>query len=266
MNTPSPLFSTIRVSQPAPGVTLCTFCRPEVRNALNLEMVGEIRQLLEQLTTDKNMRVLIFAGEGGKAFVSGADIAELHQRRREDALASINSSLFREIEQFPWPTIAAIDGFALGGGCELALACDMRLCSTRSRLGQPEVTLGIIPGAGATYRLPRLVGPGMAKELIFTGRIIDASTALEIGLVNRVVAAEILMETALTLATEISHNSPLALQLAKQAVNSSAESPTNACMTFESTAQAILFEDEEKGRRMTHFLEQRAKRTKSKKG
>ena len=162
-------YNTLLISEPASAVVQCTFNKPESRNALDLEMVDEIRSLLDELAQRTNLGALIFSG-GEKSFISGANIAELRERGQRDALNRINSGLFREIEQFPYPTIAAIRGYALGGGCELAMACDIRICGRSAKLGQPEVALGIIPGAGATYRLPRLVGTGMARELIYTAR------------------------------------------------------------------------------------------------
>ena len=250
-------YETLLVTDMAEGVVLCTFNRPEVRNALDITMVEDVRKLLTDLSLRDDVRALVFTGSGGKAFISGADIAQLKERGKFDALRRINSALFREIEQFQWPTIAAIDGYALGGGCELALACDIRIASTTSKLGQPEVSLGIIPGAGATYRLPRLVGQGMARELIYTGRIIDAERALEIGLLNRVVSSEELLDTASELAQEISRNSAMALRFAKLSLNNSLEASPESCMAYESTAQALLFEDEEKHARMGKFLERR---------
>ena len=255
-------YKTLSVSNPLDGVVVCMFNRPEARNALNLDMVNETRALLLELENRDDVRALVFAGAGDKAFISGADIAELKERGKQDALARINAALFRDIETFRWPTIAAISGYALGGGCELALACDIRVCTDTSKFGQPEVSLGIIPGAGATYRLPRIVGQGMARELIFTANIIDAAEALRIGLVNRVVSGDALMDVALELATKISSNSALALQLAKVGLNASNEEGTEACMALEASSQAILFEDESKHTRMGRFLEARAKRKK----
>ena len=250
-------YETLLVDRPAEGVVVATFNRPDVRNALGLEMVADIRRLLQTLSVKDDVRALIFAGSGEKAFVSGANIAELRDRNQFDALERINSALFREIETFVWPTIAAIGGYALGGGCELAMACDIRIAGQKAKLGQPEVGLGIIPGAGATYRLPRLVGQGMARELIFSGRIIDVDTALAIGLVNRVVAPDEVLQTAIDLGSEIGQNSAMALRMAKAALNTGLDAPTETCMAFESTAQAILFEDAEKHERMTRFLERK---------
>ncbi|WP_456429919.1 enoyl-CoA hydratase/isomerase family protein [Rhodocaloribacter sp.] len=253
----TPSFSTVLLDVDEQGIAVCTFNRPEVRNALNLDMVRDVRRVLEDLSVRDDVRVLIFTGAGGRAFVSGADIAELRERGRADALRRINNSLFREIEQFPAPTIAAVRGWALGGGCELAMACDLRVAGAGARFGQPEVALGIIPGAGATYRLPRLVGLGTARELIFTGRIIDASEALSIGLVNRVVPDDEVMDAARELAARIAKNSAVAVRFAKTALNVSDEMSTDAGLALETTIQAVLFEDEEKYRRMTAFLEKK---------
>ncbi|MCA9672292.1 MAG: enoyl-CoA hydratase/isomerase family protein [Myxococcales bacterium] len=254
-------FETLRVAREPQGIVVCTFHRPEVRNAMSKEMVDELRALLADIRGDSAVRVVIFTGVG-KSFISGADIAELRDRDRIDALARINTALFREIETLPQPTIAAINGFALGGGCELALACDLRVAARGAKLGQPEVGLGIIPGAGGAYRLPRLVGLGRARELIFTGRVIDAAEAADIGLVERVVDDERLLDEARALAGAIAANSPLAVRLAKIVLNNGGEISSDAAMALESTAQAVLFEDDEKRRRMTAFLERRAARSK----
>lgn len=251
-------WNTLKFAQDAQGIAVCTFNRPAQRNALNLEMVDELRRMLDKLVAQDTTRVLIFTGEGAKSFISGADIAELRERRAADALARINSSLFAQIEAFPAPTIAAIRGYALGGGCELAIACDLRICGAGAKLGQPEVSLGIIPGAGATYRLPRLVGLGKARELIFTGKIIDAAEALEIGLVNRVVADDDVGEASQALARQIAAQSPLALKLAKSLLNNAQTLGPEAAMAWESAAQATLFEDGEKFRRMDSFLQRKA--------
>ena len=250
-------YETIRVERDDAGVVVLTFDRPEVRNALNLTMVDDIRRALNRLALEGDVAAVIFTGAGDKAFLGGADIGELRDRRRADALRRINSALFREIESFPAPTIAAIRGFALGGGCELAMACDLRVAGEGAKLGQPEVGLGILPGAGATYRMPRLVGLGVARDLIFTGRIIDAAEAQRIGLVNRVVPDAEVVDAARAFAGEVARNSQLAVRLAKQALNLSREVSVDAAQAFESTAQAVLFEDEEKIRRMTAFLERK---------
>ncbi len=253
-------YQTIRVEGPAQGIAWITFDRPEVRNALDFTMVSELRAALGELALRDDLAALVFKGDE-KAFVSGADIAQLRDRGRGDALRRINSDLFREIEAFPAPTIAAIRGFALGGGCELALACDLRIAGEGARLGQPEVGLGIIPGAGATYRLPRLVGLGRARELIFTGRILRAGEAYAIGLVERVVPDAEVVDAARALAAEIANNTALAVRLAKTALNQSTGFSTDAGQALESALQAVLFEDEEKRRRMTAFLERKARKS-----
>jgi len=250
-------FKNLLVEDHGDGVLTCTLNRPEVHNALNLETIQEIRSFLESLAHREGLRSLIFTGAGEQAFASGVDISELIERGRLDALRRINGSLFREIERFTVPTIAAIRGYALGGGCELAMACDLRVCGESSRFGQPEVRFGIIPGAGATYRMPRLVGLGRARELIFTGRIIDAREALEIGLVNRVVPDEEVIPAARALAAEIAENSALAVRFAKIALDAAGEMSTDVGMALESSAQAVLFEDEEKRERMTAFLKRK---------
>ena len=239
------------------GVAVCTFNRPEVRNALDQGMVDDIRSVLNRLAYNAEVSVLIFTGAGGKSFISGADIGQLLERRRDDAFLRINNSLFTEIERFPIPTIAAVRGWALGGGCELAMACDLRIAGQGAKFGQPEVALGIIPGAGGCHRLPKLVGVGMARELIFTGRIIDAERALEIGLCNRVVADEDVMSTARELAAEISKNSTLAVRMAKVMINASGEMSGDVALALEATTQAVLFEDDDKRARMTAFLERK---------
>jgi len=186
--------------------------------------------------------------------VAGADVAELHDRGRAEALAGINSRLFRKVEEFPAPVICAIEGYALGGGCELALAADLRVASETAVLGQPEVGLGIIPGAGATYRLPRVVGIAVAKELIFTGRRVDAAEALRLGLVNRVVPAGRALGAARETAAGVARQGILAVRLAKLALNAQGVG-TGFGQALEGLAQGILFESEDKRARMRAFLD-----------
>ncbi len=230
--------------------------RPEVRNAISAEMIRELGQVLDEVALDEDMRVLVLTGKGGKAFAAGADIAQLRDRKTPDALARINAGLFRKIEEQPLPIIAAIDGYALGGGCELAMACDMRIASENSKFGQPEVGLGILPGAGAIQRLPRLVGLGRAKELIFSGRIIDATEAERIGLINRVVEKEALMSATMELAESIAKQGALAVQLSKMALNVSAR-PHPGFETVDVLAQAVCFESDDKYQRMQAFLDRK---------
>ncbi|MBL4850030.1 MAG: enoyl-CoA hydratase/isomerase family protein [Planctomycetes bacterium] len=259
-------YETILVEVNAIGVGWLTFNRPEKRNALDLAMVEDIRAALGELERDPRLKVLVFSGAGGKAFISGADIAQLLERTHADALRRINSDLFREIEAFPAPTIAMISGYALGGGCELAMACDLRVAGEGAKLGQPEVGLGIIPAAGATYRLPRLVGLGRARELVFTGRLVGAVEAERIGLVNRVVPDEELRDATCSLAKEIASQGNLAVRMAKQVLNCSWVSSLDTLQALESAAQGILFDDDEKKRRMMAFLDKRAQRRAAKAG
>ena len=228
-------FETILLDDAETGVALCTFNRPVVQNALNLDMVEEIRAVLNALSNRDEVPMLIFTGAGGKAFLAGADIGELRNRGRIDALRRINTALFREIEAYPMPTIAAVRGWALGGGTELAMACDLRVAGEGARFGLPEVGLGIIPGSGGTYRLPKLVGLGRARELIFTGRIIDAQEALSIGLVNRVVADDAVLDCARELTAKIAENSAIAVRFAKQSINLFGEASTDAAQTLEAS-------------------------------
>lgn len=194
--------------------------RPESLNALNIETLGEIRDAVTLLNNDEDIKVLIFTGEG-KAFIAGADIKQMKDMNEDEAgeFCSLGQKIFDIIENLDKPVIAAVNGFALGGGCELSMACDIRIASENAKFGQPEVNLGIIPGFGGSQRLPRLVGKSIAKELIFTGDIIDAQTALHIGLANKVVAAENLLEEALAMAQKIAYKGPVAILIAKSVIN-----------------------------------------------
>jgi enoyl-CoA hydratase len=233
--------------------------RPLARHAIDLQVVQEFHSVLDHLEEHSQIDSLIIASSGDKAFASGADIAQLQKRKAPEALRGINSSLFQRIEQAPFPVIAAIQGYALGGGCELALACDIRICGKSSKFGQPEVTLGIIPGAGACHRLARLVGLGKAKELIFTGEMISAEEALKIGLVNSVVEDGKALESAEILARKIAKNSTLAVQIAKATINAVGRPDHAIAYDLERFGQAILFESQEKDERMRAFLERNKK-------
>ncbi|MBI2833300.1 MAG: enoyl-CoA hydratase/isomerase family protein [Acidobacteria bacterium] len=243
-------------------IALLTIARPEVRNALNLRTVQECHDALAVLARDPDIGVLIITGEGSAAFVSGADIRDIQVRTLADGLAAINSSLFTAVERFPRPTIAAVNGYALGGGCELALACDIRIASEHAKFGQPELGLGIIPGAGATQRLPRIVGLGRAKHLILTGEIIDAGRALEFGLVSAVVPAPDLLTAAKTMAGRILRRGPLAARLAKIALNASTRVDLDSGLLIETLAQAICYDSDDKREGTTAFLEKREPRFK----
>ncbi|PYQ18917.1 MAG: enoyl-CoA hydratase [Acidobacteria bacterium] len=237
-------------------VAVLTVNRPEVRNALDGPTVGELHRALGEVRTARST-VLIVTGAGEKAFVSGADIRSLRDRRRDDALASMNSRLMTEVESHDAVVIAAVNGVALGGGCELALACDLRVAAEHAVFGLPEPSLGILPGAGGTQRLPRIVGLGRAKEMILGGARWDARKALEAGLVSEVVPRSELMTAARAMADRVLALGPLAVRLSKMALNASAQMPLSAGLLYESTAQAITFESADKQEGTTAFLEKR---------
>lgn len=240
------------------GVASVELNRPEVRNALNLEMVRALSSELDALAARDDVRALVLHGAGGKAFVGGADIAELRERTHRESFFAFNATLFQKVEDFPRPVIAAIDGFALGGGLELALACDVRVASKAAKVGLPETTLGIYPAAGGTWRLPRVVGLGRAKELVFTGRIVDADEAMAFGLFERLVEPGLALQVATELARQIARNAPLAVQVAKVSLNACARGMDP--LSVEKLGQALLFDSPDKRERMTAFLEKRSRK------
>lgn len=240
-------------------VLLVTLNAPERRNAIDKEMVDALHAMLDAHQADETLAAIVITGAGDKAFAAGADIAQLRERTGADALAAINSTIFNRIEECPVPVIAAIKGFALGGGCELAIACDLRVCGESAKLGQPEVKLGIIPAAGGTYRLPRLVGLGIARELVYTGRMVDAAEALRIGLANAVVPDHEVVDRALAMAGEIAQNGRLAVRGAKQALNAISRPGQEQAIATESRIQAKLFDSEDKRNRMDAFLNKQKK-------
>jgi enoyl-CoA hydratase len=242
------------------SVATLTIDRPSVRNALNRETVEECLAALRELETRDDTGALIITGSGESSFVSGSDINDIRMRTREDGLAAIASSICAAVERFPRPTVAAINGYALGGGCELALSCDIRIASETAKFGQPELGLGIIPAAGGTQRLPRVVGLGWAKHLILTGEIIDAKQALTIGLVTVVTPAGQLQVRARELAKKIIRQGPLAARLAKLALNASARVDLDSGLLIETLAQAICYNSEDKTEGATAFLEKRKPR------
>jgi enoyl-CoA hydratase len=252
-------YSNIRI-EISESIATLTIDRPAVKNALDLETVKQCHAALADLAARDDAGVVIVTGAGESSFVSGADIHDIRARTRDDGLAAINSSLFAALERFPRPTIAAINGFALGGGCELALACDIRVAADTAKFGQPELGLGIIPGAGATQRLPRVVGMGWARHLILTGEIIDAKQALEIGLVTAIMPAGQLQTRARELAKRILRLGPLAARLAKLALNASARVDLDSGLMIETLAQAICYGSEDKLEGTTAFLEKRKAR------
>jgi len=242
------------------GVAIITVDRPKVLNALNAQTVGEIGEAFEQARNDEAVKAVILTGGGEKAFVAGADIAELAKMTpiTGKATAERGQAVFAKIERFPKPVIAAINGFALGGGCELALACHIRLASEKAQIGLPEVTLGIIPGYGGTQRMARLLGKGRALELILTGDRIPAAEAERIGLVNKVVAPEELMNVAMEMAKKIASRGPLAVRAAIEAVMSGSEMPIEEGFFLEATLFGLLASTEDMKEGMGAFLEKRA--------
>lgn len=241
------------------GILYLTLNRPDVRNALSPEMWRDIQTAVQQAKTDSAVRVVIVSGNGGKALASGADIREIHDRDYLKMLEATASVSLKALEDLYKPVICAVNGYALGGGCELALACDIRIATKRSKFGQPEVGLGIMPGAGGTQRLARLVGPGKAKELIFTGRIIPAEEAAAIGLVNQVTEddPEVLMKAAEDMARQIMTKGPMAVTLAKMSINLGLETDINTGLMIERLAQTIAFSTEDRKEGTAAFLEKR---------
>ncbi|EAX47035.1 Enoyl-CoA hydratase/isomerase [Thermosinus carboxydivorans Nor1] len=233
--------------------------RPKEMNALNLATMLELDRIIRSLEDDQSVGALIITGSGEKAFVAGADISEMADMGAMQAKewARLGQQVFSRIENFPRPVIAAVNGYALGGGCELAMACDIRLASEKAKFGQPEVNLGIIPGFGGTQRLTRLVGKGQAKLLIFSGDIIDAQEALRIGLVDRVVSADELMVAAKALANKMIAKAPLAVSQAKLAINKGVEMDSESGYMFESEIFGMCFTTADQKEGMRAFLEKR---------
>jgi enoyl-CoA hydratase/carnithine racemase len=243
------------------GIGRITINRPDVRNALNTQVLGDLRQALAEFRHDREVGVVVFTGAGEKSFAAGADIGELREKTALDALTSVMQGVYDEIEAFEKPTIAAVNGFALGGGCELAMACDIRLASQNAQFGLPEVTLSIIPGAGGTQRLSRLVGKGKATEMILTGTIIDAEEAYRIGLVTQIADEnETLTDKVRATAATILARGPLAVRLAKLAIQTGFETDQKTGLVIETLAQAVLFNTEDKREGTSAFLEKREPR------
>ncbi|WP_185288730.1 enoyl-CoA hydratase/isomerase family protein [Chryseobacterium lactis] len=238
-------------------LSIITINRPESLNALNAKTIQEISTALDELDADNSCRVIILTGSGEKSFVAGADIKEFSdfgQEKAEELARNGQNTLFNKIENLSKPVIAAVNGFALGGGLELAMACHIRYASENARLGLPEVTLGLIPGYGGTQRLPKLVGKGIANEMIFSAKMIPAQKAKEIGLVNEVYPIEELLTKTKELANTIAHNSPMAISKAINAVNLS---DTDKGFETEIKYFGELFEMEDKKEGVTAFLEKR---------
>jgi len=232
--------------------------RPDVYNAVNIEAILELENAVHDLNDDENISVVVITGEG-KAFVSGSDISKLVEmdslKARE--YSKIGQRVLDFIEKMEKPVIAAVNGFALGSGCELAMACDIRIASEKAKFGQPEVKLGLIPGHAGTQRLARLVGVAKAKELIFTGEMIDAQEALRIGLVNRVVVPDVLLDEAKNVAKKIMEVGPTAVRIAKTVINRGVDANLTTANSYETEAFSILFSTAEAKEGMKAFLEKR---------
>ncbi len=240
-------------------VTTITIDRPKALNALNPATIGELAAELAALASDEETRAVVITGAGEKAFVAGADIAAMESMSAVEAgrFARAGQHTFRALELLPQPVIAAVNGFALGGGLELALACDMIFASTDARFGQPEINLGIMPGFGGTQRLPRRIGIARARELIYSGEMIDASEALRLGLVNRVVAAEELLDVAHAFAATLAAKAPLAIRQAKSAIDTGGDLDLESGCRYESEAFSVCFATGDRGEGVRAFLEKR---------
>lgn len=242
-------------------IAIITINRIEALNALNSMVLDELLNIVQALPLDA-VRCVIVTGAGDKAFVAGADIAEINSLDGDGSKDFINKGhkVFHCIETLSIPVIAVINGFALGGGCELALSCDIRLASERASFGFPEVSLGIIPGFGGTQRLPRLIGPGKAKELLYTAKRIKADEAVRIGLVNAVYPVEQLMDAAIHLADSIAHNAPIAVRACKKAVNDGLQVDIDTGMEIEAEQFHICFLSEDRKMAMKVFTAKRGTR------
>ena len=241
------------------NIAIALINRPKALNALNSEVLQDLNTLIDTVSADPEIRVLILSGSGEKAFVAGADIGEMSSlsKAEGEAFGKKGNDVFRRLETLPIPVIAAVNGYALGGGCELAMSCDIRISSETAVFGQPETGLGITPGFGGTQRLARLVGAGMAKQLIYSARNIKADEALRIGLVNAIYPAEELLPAAEKLAETIAKNAPIAVRACKKAINEGLELPMDEAIVLEEKLFGSCFETEDQKEGMGAFLEKR---------
>ena len=241
------------------NIAVATINRPKALNALNSQVLEDLNELVDLVTADEEIRALVLTGAGEKAFVAGADIGEMSTltKAEGEAFGKKGNDVFRALEVLPVPTIAAINGFALGGGCELSMSCDIRICADTAVFGQPEVGLGITPGFGGTQRLARLVSPGMAKQLIYTARNIKADEALRIGLVNAVYPAAELMAAAEKMADTIAKNAPIAVRACKKAINEGLDVDMDEALVIEEKLFGSCFETADQKEGMGAFLEKR---------
>lgn len=242
----------------ADGIALITFNRPDARNAISQNVQSQLRSALAELRDDDAVRAVMFTGAGNRAFVAGADIPRLRGYSSDTALRSEMQRLFDEIEAFEKPTLAALNGYALGGGCELAMACDIRIAAESAQFALPEANLAILPGAGGTQRLARLVGLGHALDMILTGRMVTAPEALAMGLVSRVVPDANLIESAYGIATAVLAKGPLAVRLAKLVVRTGLDGDQKSGLAVERLAQALLYQSDDKHEGIEAFLSKRS--------
>ncbi|AFM42494.1 enoyl-CoA hydratase/carnithine racemase [Desulfosporosinus acidiphilus SJ4] len=240
-------------------IAVLTINRPKALNALNSDTLTELSTALDELRGDSSVKAVILTGSGEKAFVAGADISQMKELSPLEGrrFAQLGQAVFRKIELLPQPVIAVINGFALGGGCELAMSCDIRLASENSKFGQPEVGLGLTAGFGGTQRLPRIVGTGIASEILFTGDIIDAQEAYRIGLVNHIYSRENLMEEAQKLARKIAGRAPVAVQLSKTAIQRGMNLDLDSAQAYESEVFGLTFSTQDQTEGCTAFMEKR---------
>ena len=258
------MFETIKY-EVKNGIAYVTVNRPEALNALNIQVLDELYKAFEAFEENHDADVAILTGEG-RAFVAGADIIAMSTMSTMEGrnIGIKGHKLMNYMESIEKPIIAAINGFALGGGNELAMACDIRIASEKAKFAQPEAGLGITPGFGGTQRLPRLVGTGVAKEMIYTGRIVKADEALRIGLINKVVSPELLMEEAKKLADMISINAPIAVKLCKDAINRGTQVDIDSAIVIEANDFGKCFDTEDQKEGMSAFIERREKNFKNK--
>lgn len=233
-----------------------TINRPEKLNAMNTDVAHEIIKIFETIKHDDNIKVIILTGEGDKAFSAGADIEYMSKLSPDESVeyAKLGQLLTHTVEVVPQPTIAAVNGYALGGGCELAMSCDIRIASKTAKLGQPEVTIGIPPGWGGTQRLMRLVGIAKAKEIVYTGKMITADDALKIGLINKIVEPELLIDEARSMANKIAANSVIGVRMSKLAMNTGRNADLDTGLGVELLAWRNCFTHEDHKQRMTDFV------------
>ncbi|KPH78250.1 enoyl-CoA hydratase/isomerase family protein [Oceanobacillus caeni] len=239
------------------GIYFLTLNRIEARNALDAKMLAEIEGALDEAEKNQDVKVIVVQGAGGKSFAAGADIKQLQARKPLEALVPGMQGLYKKIENCSKVTIAAVEGYALGGGCELALACDIRIATKNAKFGLPELNLGIIPGAGGTQRLSRIIGKGRALDMILTGKIIDGEEAERIGLVSYYVERDKLKEKIEEVASQVMRKGPVAIQLAKHAVHKGYDLDMETALWIEKLSQAVAFGTEDKQEGTTAFIEKR---------